>query len=71
MSKYYDWGDPSNNDIVFPTVAGVAVYKNSDGDIVIRQQGSTSTILDNDDAVIVIPALHAQALILALQETDQ
>ena len=58
----FDW--EWSESIAIPTVRGIAVYQNSGGDIVIRQQN-----LDSDeDSVIWIPIDQLSALIAALQE---
>lgn len=62
MSDEFTWDDPS--DTVFPTTQGVAVYRNKDGDIVIRQE---ARYLDDEDSFIVIPESRVDDLILALQ----
>lgn len=69
MSKDWSWHDEDAKDLtVFPTVSAVAVYTNPSGDIVIRQQGS----MGEDDSVVVLPRIHAGAVISAIQaELDQ
>lgn len=70
MSSDWNWhGEDGKESTVFPTVSAVAVYTNPAGDIVIRQEGH----MGEDDSVIVIPRIHAGAVINAMQaeiETD-
>lgn len=61
----FDWNKDVDS-VVFPTVQGVAVYSNPDGDIVIRQQAGP---LDDDDTIIVFPRSQAQSIALAIQVT--
>jgi len=49
--------------IVVPSVQAVAVYANTDGDIVIRQQNP----MGEEDAVIVVPRSSVGAIIKALK----
>lgn len=63
MCDEFVWA-PDESAVVFKTVQAVAVYKNTDGDIVIRQQAGP---LDDDDAVIVIPRDRVPALASALK----
>ncbi len=60
----FDWNSQEANEtIVIPSVAGVAVYRNPDGDVVIRQEDR----IGGEDAFIVIPVTFVEQLILALQ----
>lgn len=64
MSNNWKWNDEDNKALtVFPTVSAVAVYTNPDGDIVVRQEG----YMGGDDSIIVIPRIHAGAVISAIQ----
>lgn len=47
---------------VIPSVRAVAVYTNTDGDIVIRQEG-----WPDEDAVIVVPRSAVNSLVEALK----
>lgn len=42
----------------------MAVYRNEDGDVVIRQQAGP---LEEEDTFIVVPSSHLEPLITALQ----
>jgi hypothetical protein len=55
----YNWCDGSD-DLVFPSVAAVAVYLNRDGDLVIRQQRDR---YEDEDSVVIIPRDRVPALI--------
>lgn len=60
----FNWNDPECKDcIAIQSVSGVAVYRNSDGDVVIRQEDR----LGGEDSFIVLPVPQVEALILALQ----
>lgn len=64
MSNDWKWHDEDGKELtVFPTVSAVAVYSNPNGDIVVRQEGH----MGEDDSVIVIPRIHAGAVISAMQ----
>lgn len=61
-----DWnwnGDEEKTSQVIPRVNALAVYSNENGDVVIRQQGS----MGEDDNIIIFPASHADAVILAIK----
>jgi hypothetical protein len=63
-SEKFDWyatGD--NQEIVFPSVQAVAVYRNPAGDVVIRQQGE----LHEEDSFIIIPAGQVDKVISAMK----
>jgi len=60
MSDDFNWDDLSDEEVVVPSVRGVAVYMNGDGDIVIRQQSAADA--DSDD-VVVLPVSYADTLI--------
>ncbi|MGZ8154459.1 MAG: hypothetical protein ACXWUH_12710 [Burkholderiales bacterium] len=63
MAEYgeFDWSDPKR--IVIKRVDAIAVYKNEDGDIVIRQERAMVQV----DAVVTIPVQHAYSVIEAIQ----
>lgn len=64
MAQDFEWYlDENSQDIVFPSVQAVAVYRNTAGHIVIRQQDSRG---DEDAVVLILPA-HAEALIAAVR----
>lgn len=64
MSNDWKWHDESGKEsTVFPTISAVAVYTNQAGELVIRQEGQ----MGEDDSVIVIPRIHAGAVISAMQ----
>lgn len=60
MSEQFDWFDDES--IAFPTVNGVAVYRNDHGGLVIRQEGTEH----EDDLIIWIPADRIPAFRKAL-----
>lgn len=60
-TEQFDWSDKKS--IVVKRVDPIAVYKNSDGDIVIRQQRPEVPA----DAVVTIPAQHAYSFIEGIQ----
>lgn len=62
MSNDFDWKDDEGY-VVFPSVQGVAVYRNPKDQVVIRQQAGP---LEDEDTFIVIPRAHVAALIEAL-----
>jgi len=59
-SGEFDWATPES--VVVKRVEAIAVYKNRDGDLVIRQERATL----EHDAVITIPIQHAYTVIEAL-----
>jgi len=64
MSSDMQWyGPDASADIVVKSVQAIAVYTNTSGDIVIRQQDP----LNDDDSVIVIPRSSVSALVKALK----
>ncbi|RZZ85666.1 hypothetical protein [Pseudoxanthomonas winnipegensis] len=65
MSEQDSWSwSKDSSDVVFPSMQGVAVYRNEAGSVVIRQQAGP---LDDEDSFIVVPAAKVSALIVALQ----
>lgn len=60
-----DWSSSEmKQHIVVPQVDAIAVYRNPDGDVVVRQRNSTG----EDDAVIFVPPSAVAALVKALKE---
>ncbi len=57
----FDWANPT--DVVIRSVNAIAVYRNDDGDIVVRQQSR----LGEEDTFIVVPENLVNGLIVALQ----
>jgi hypothetical protein len=62
MAGDFKWSDLDEEDIVTPSVQAVAVYVNTKGSIVIRQQRD----MREDDDVIVLPVQAAERLIQKL-----
>lgn len=63
MSTDWSWyGDSEKDSVVVPAVQAIAVYTNSAGEIVIRQQDS----MGEDDSVIVFPKSQAKAIVDAI-----
>lgn len=64
-SDVHWWKDEDNKEsVVVPSVSALAVYTNTAGEIVIRQQDQ----FGGDDSIIVIPKSHAAKLASALRE---
>lgn len=55
----FDWGTKS---VVVREVMAIAVYENTDGDIVVRQHD-----WPDEDSVVIIPKRDAKAVIDAIQ----
>lgn len=61
----FDWhAGEGKESIVVPQVDAVAVYSNTKGDIVIRQQHP----MGEDDAVVIVPKRHVGALVAAIRK---
>ena len=60
MSEW-NWSN-SEGDLVVQSVRGVAVYENTNGDIVIRQQGESG----EDDSLIIFPKSYAHQVAAAI-----
>jgi hypothetical protein len=59
----FNWhGEDEKEDIIIPRVDAIAVYTNSNGDVVIRQQDS----MGDEDSIVIIPRLHVQTVIAAI-----
>ena len=56
----FDWS--KNRWIVVKRVDPIAVYRNDDGDIVVRQERATLEV----DAVVTIPIQHAYSIVEAI-----
>lgn len=54
----------TDESVVFPTVQGVAVYKNDHGDIVLAQEG----LLGGDESFVYIPIIHVASVIRAMEK---
>ncbi len=63
MTEPEDFSWAKREAIVVKHVDAIAVYKNDDGDVVVRQEARTP---DDSDAVVVVPIAHAWTLIEAL-----
>jgi hypothetical protein len=57
----FPWNDPQS--VIVKQVDAIAVYRNSDGDIEIRQRRPMA----NEDPCIVVPAEEAENLIGAIR----
>ena len=64
-AEQFDWSDKRS--IVIPRVDAIAVYTNSEGDIIIRQQHAHSSV----DSVIRVPARSAHSVIEGLQREQK
>ncbi len=65
MADEFSWSNGRNNDqIVVPEQAAIAVYENSNRDIVIRQQAS----LGSDDHFIYVQQMYLPRLIASLEQ---
>ena len=58
----FSWSDPRS--VVVKRVDAIAVYKNRDGDLVIRQENPTG----EDDRIVVVPAQYAYTVLEAMQQ---
>jgi len=57
----FSWSDEAL--VVVRRVDAIAVYKNSEGDIVVRQERRSG----GDDNVVVVPAQYAYSLVESIQ----
>jgi hypothetical protein len=64
MSQDFDWND-AKDDLIVPSTQAVAVYLNTAGNIVIRQERDWN---GDDDTFVVVPISAGQKLIEKLQE---
>jgi hypothetical protein len=59
----WDWNSASSREsLVLPRVDALAIYSNTNGEIVLRQQGMDG----NEDSIIIIPKSQAQEVITAI-----
>jgi hypothetical protein len=64
-NQNFNWhGDEFQDDVVFPSTQGIAVYTNERDMVVIRQEAN---LHDDEDAFIILGRQHVEGLILALQ----
>lgn len=54
----FNWTNVDDDELIVPTVMGIAVYRNPKGEIVIRQQGG----MLEPDTFVVVPLSHAERL---------
>lgn len=67
MQEVWNWNDAAESgEVVVESVQAVAVYVNTIGNIVIRQESSA---LEDEDSIVVIPKSGVKALIKALNAT--
>ncbi|CAB3889233.1 hypothetical protein LMG26788_03753 [Achromobacter pulmonis] len=60
----WSWdAEDASESIVIARVDAVAVYQNTNGDLVIRQQHP----LGDDDAVVIVPRAHVPALLQGIK----
>ncbi len=65
MSNNFDW---NSEDVIVKPVDAIAVYTNTNGDIVIRQQSPHN----GEDQIVVVPVSHVQSVVNALMaEAEQ
>lgn len=65
-----DWnwhGEDEKSSTVVKPVSAIAVYRNVNDEIVIRQQSP----LGDEDAIVVVPPEHANALIAGIEAALQ
>lgn len=61
----WDWTSASAREsLVLPRVDALAIYGNSSGEIVLRQQGMDGA----EDSIIIIPKTQAQQVIDAIKD---
>jgi hypothetical protein len=60
MESKFDWND--SDAVVLKTTRGIAVYLNTDGDLVVRQDGRE----DDYDQCVVVPRDRATSVIEAM-----
>jgi hypothetical protein len=58
----FSWSDPRS--IVVKRVDAIAVYKNGEGDLVIRQENPSG----EGDRIVVVPAQYAYTVLEAMQQ---
>ena len=58
----FSWSDPRS--VVVKRVDAIAVYKNHEGDLVIRQENPTGA----DDRMVIVPAQYAYTVLEAMQQ---
>lgn len=59
----WDWNSASAREsLVLPRVDALAIYANSNGEIVLRQQGMDGS----EDSIVIIPKSQAQEVINAI-----
>lgn len=65
MSEKWDWtSEEVKQDLIVPSVRAVAVYRNGNNEVVIRQQ----SLYGEDDSFVILPETFLGDLISALQE---
>jgi hypothetical protein len=63
VSDDFDWS--KDDSVVVKSVRGLAVYRNSEGDVVIRQERGA---YDEDDPFVVVPVIEVAGLIKKLEQ---
>ena len=58
----FSWSDPRA--VVVKRVDAIAVYKNNEGDLVIRQENP----MGDEDRMVVVPAQYAYTVLEAMQQ---
>lgn len=64
MSNIEWFGEEKDPAVVFSSVSAVAVFRNTSGDLVMKQQGANG----EDDDVIVIPEMFVPMVLAAIEK---
>ena len=64
MAQMNDFSWSDQRSIVVKRVDAIAVYKNGDGDLVIRQENPSG----EGDKIVVVPAQYAYTVLEAMQQ---
>lgn len=65
VSDEFDW---KSDRVVIPTVPGIAVYTNPDGDVVIRQFDAYA---NDGDSFVYFPKWAAKAIVAAIRRESK
>jgi len=60
----FSWANVEKRELITPSVGAIAVYRNPNGDVVIRQEDR----LGDEDDVVVVPMDRVELLVLRLNE---
>lgn len=70
----FDWDNPDNDSVLIPRIEAIAIYINTDNNVVIRQRDaiaaniSSSPYAQPEDACVILPRQYLPRIISKLKD---